>query len=783
MARYTKTINLDWKFFRGENEDGWYRGLDDSNWRSVTVPHDWSVEEPFSRDYSSGTGYLSGGTGWYRKHFTLPESLRGSRIEVIFDGVYNHCRTWCNSYYLGQWAYGYTTFVRDISFQARYGEDENVLCVRINRDNVTDSRWFTGTGLYRKVTVVAKNPVSFDYKGIFFTTPAVNKDTALAHVDISLTNTSDRDTDVIVKASLFDNSGNAAAVSQKSAFAAAGENVKTELDLTVPSPLLWSPDTPNLYTLVTELIKDGEVIDNEENRVGIRSIRFDPDEGFFINEINTKFKGVCVHHDAGCLGAAVRPKVWARRLQYLKEMGCNAIRMSHNPHMPELYDLCDSMGFMVMDEAFDEWEGPKNKWSTGHNVYPPKLHGYFEDFHEWHEKDLSNLIIRDRNHPSVIMWSIGNEIDYPNDPYVHPFMAESTGNNDANKPAAERRYDSNKVCADRLPVIASKLKAIIKQYDTTRPVTAAVAFPELSKIDGFSAVLDVVGYNYKEKWYAEDHAAHPDWILLGSENGGSLDAWKAVRENDYISGQFLWTGIDYLGEAHGWPVHASGAGRLTMAGYPKPNYYYRQSMWAEKPAVKLATSRGRYDTGMSWNYMPGEEIRVFCYTNCPAAELFLNGKSFGVKKLSDFREEFISWSVPFEPGVLEADAFTENGEKITDKIQTAMAASGISARVWDDSLKADGEDIAQIEVTVTDCNNVPVPGASDMIFVKVEGAGTLLGIENGDIADLTCYTEPYRRVYLGRLLVYVKAGTEPGDIKVTLSGQNLMRKVVVLKAE
>jgi beta-galactosidase/beta-glucuronidase len=350
---------------------------------------------------------------------------------------------------------------------------------------------------------------------------------------------------------------------------------------TINDPALWSVENPNLYRLTTRIdavSKDGcHYFDSYDQRVGIRKIQFDADKGFFLNDKPLKLKGVCVHHDAGCLGAAVPPEVWLRRLNYLKDMGCNAIRMSHNPHMPQVYDLCDALGFLVMDEAFDEWEGAKNKWSVGHNVYPPKHQGYFEDFPEWHERDLADLIKRDRNHPSIIMWSIGNEIDYPNDPYCHPMFTSMTGNNDNNKPKAERQYNPDKPNAERLSVIAAKLTRIVKACDTTRPVTAAAAFPELSAKIGFIDSFDVVGYNYKEQYYEDDHRNFPDKPFLGSENSHSYQAWKAVRDQEFISAQFLWTGIDYLGEAHGWPIHGSGAGVLSTAGFPKVSYYRRKS--------------------------------------------------------------------------------------------------------------------------------------------------------------------------------------------------------------
>ena len=542
-------------------------------------------------------------------------------------------------------------------------------------------------------------------------------------------------------------------------------------------------------------------MDREEHRVGIRAIRFDPDEGFFLNDANLKLNGVCVHHDAGCLGAAVHPKVWRRRLETLIAAGCNAIRMSHNPHMPELYDLCDELGLLVIDEAFDEWEGPKNKWWQGHNVYPPKLYGYFEDFPAWHERDLSLLVRRDRNHPCVILWSIGNEIDYPNDPYGHPSFDSMTGNNDANKPAAERRYSPDKPNAERLVPLAQRLKAIVKQWDTTRPVTAAVAFPELSNLTGYCDVLDVCGYNYKEQWYAEDHAKYPQRPLLGSENGHHYAAWLAVRDNPFIAGQFLWTGIDYLGEARGWPIHGSSAGLLTTAGYPKAQYWFRRSLWAREPVVHLATARHEEEDspllqsmppqwrryarrmlqGQSWNYAPGDLVEVTCYTNCPEAELLLNGVSQGTFHLADFPEEgCITCQIPFEPGTLEVVATAADGQRVTSRLCTTGPAVALQAQVYGEArIQADGEDIAQIEVTVVDGAGRRVPYAADMVGVVVEGAATLLGLDNGDLADNTIFTSPERRAHQGRLIAYVRSTGRPGPVTVYCHGRGVLRPTEV----
>jgi beta-galactosidase len=780
MARLRKTINLDWKFHLGENTETWFKGFDDKQWKDVTLPHDWSVTEPFSKEHSSGSGYLSGGVGWYRTHFTLPEELKGKKVWVVFDGVYNNSMVWVNSFYLGKRPYGYSTFAYDITHAASFGDDATQISVRVNHEHTADSRWFTGSGITRKVSVIVKEPLYIDLNGVFFSSPEVGAGSALVRVQVSVVNETGEDAAVVMRCTLLDDKGNAVVSMEKDCRITAGQNAKAELSGTVRNPLLWSPESPNLYTLKTEVLSQGQPVDIEENRVGIRAFRFDADKGFFINGSNMKIKGVCVHHDAGCLGAAVMKMVWERRLRTLKEMGCNAIRMSHNPHMPELYDLCDSMGFLVIDEAFDEWEGPKNKWSVGHNVYPPQVYGYYEDFPEWHEQDLSAMVLRDRNHTSIILWSIGNEIDYPNDPYCHPMFEIMSGNNDSNKPAQERIYNPARPNMERISMIAAHLARIVKEKDDTRPITAAVAFPELSTRIGFIDALDVVGYNYKEQCYEQDHKRFPNKPFLGSENSHQMKAWRAVMDTEYISGQFLWTGIDYLGEARGWPIHGSQSGHLTLAGFKKPDYYFRKSLWTNQPIVQLVTARklpentppwGRHTSdALSWNYNQGEEINVLCYTNCLSVDLRLNGESLGVYKLADFAEDgYITCLVSYREGKLEAVGTTKDGTHVTSILETAQKPACLIIMPDCTELNADGEDIAQLEVSVLDSAGRLVLDASDIIAVKVDGSGILLGIENGDLADNTDYISTSRHAYQGRLLVYVRAARKLGPIHVMCS--------------
>jgi len=780
MNKTTFPLTDHCRFHAQDAPDAWQAWFDDSSWEEVTLPHDWSVAGPFSRDFSSGTGYLAGGIGWYRIRITPKKEWKGKRISIVFDGVYKNSRVWCNSYYLGHRPNGYISFSYDITDQFHFDRD-NIIAVSVDHRDISDSRWFTGSGITRRVSLVIEEPVHPVYNGIFFTTPAVSEQEAVIAVHNELINTLNQPAEVVLTSLLLTPDGQTAACADARAQIPAGAAAGLDTAATLQNPRLWSPDSPALYTLRTSLsykLSDGTTADGlaDERRVGIRSFRFDADQGFFLNGVPTLFKGVCVHHDAGCLGAAVYPAVWRRRLQKLKTMGCNAIRMSHNPHMPQLYDLCDELGFLVMDEAFDEWEGPKNKWWQGHNVYPPRHQGYYLDFPQWHEQDLTDLIRRDRNHPCVIMWSIGNEIDYPNDPYCHPSFSTMTGNNDANKPAQERQYNPDRPNSQRLAVLAERLCRIAKKSDLSRPVTLAVAFPELSSKIGFLDCLDVAGYNYKEHLYAESHAAFPDKPFLGSENGHSLSAWKAVTDNDYISGQFLWTGIDYLGEAHGWPVHGSGAGLLTLAGFEKPGYYRRQSFWSDKPMLHLTTAPADSDCGEftpvseCWNYPLGTDVLVKCYTNLSCAEFFLNDKSLGIHT-KDADSDCISLIVPFEPGTLKAQAESDTVPSFRDSITTTGCACQMQLHsIADGDYSASGR-LYQIEVTMQDYNGQRVIWDSTCLHVSVEN-GRLLGLENGDLTDVTDYSAAWRRAYRGQLLIYVMSyeDTEAPVVSITADG-------------
>ncbi len=667
--------------------------------------------------------------------------------------------------------------------------------------------WFTGSGITGRVTLEISENIYPVNNGIFFHTPKISDNIAKYEIVNELVNATDKNKLLTITNVIFDAMGKlvSEAVSQTTVMSHAVIQVKNTG--TIPNPMLWSPEVPCLYTIKTYFSYE-KSYQVHEMKVGIRSFRFHPDKGFYLNGNSYLFKGVCLHHDAGCLGAAVNYEVWCRRLIKLKKMGCNAIRMSHNPHTPELYALCDVLGFLVIDEAFDEWEGPKNKWWQGHNIYPPKHQGYYTDFPIWHERDLIDMILRDRNHPSVILWSIGNEIDYPNDPYCHPTFTEMTRNNDNNKPESEHMYHSDRPNMERLTALAKHLCNIVKSVDTTHPVTLAAAFPELSAKLGFISSLDVVGYNYKENLYEEHHLAFPDKPFFGSENGHRLKDWKSVTDNQYISGQFLWTGIDYLGEAHGWPIHGSGAGLMTLAGFEKPGYYRRQSLWSTEPMIHLTTVRKTDSCVTSWgettsdpyacefaascenwNYCAGELVTVKCYTNLKSIELSLNGKSLGTYE-KDFNQDCIITTIPFQPGILTAKG-RENDTCVSHSLYTTLTACYMEIQEYvlsKEVMKIITDvvgyynPIHQLEVTMLDGNGRRVYHDSSLLTVTIQN-GTLLGIENGDLADVTEYTANYRRVYNGQLILYVAENDNTSadtPLTVTVHGDMVQTEVFVI---
>jgi beta-galactosidase len=779
-AREIQNFNFNWKFIKGDFPGAEKNDFNDTGWRTLDLPHDWSIEGPFSKEWASGTGYLPAGIGWYRKTFTVPSVLKNRKTYIYFDGIYNNSEVWINGKYLGKRPYGYISFQYDLSPYLNYGK-ENTIAVKVDHSKFGDSRWYTGSGIYRDVKLVTVSPVHIKLWGVSCSTPEVSAQKARLNIEVTVLNELMSPATCIVSNYLLSGKDTVVKVSRKISIDASGEKIVAQY-VDVVKPKIWDVDDPNLYSLLT-VLEGKDIKDNLVTAVGFRSYIFDADKGFFLNGKNIKLKGICMHHDAGSLGSAVPRKEIERRLDLLKDLGCNAIRTSHNPFSSDFLELCDIKGFIVIDEAFDEWEHPKKKWIEGWNKGTPGKDGYSSVFKEWATTDLRDFVLRDRNHPSVIMWSIGNEIDYPNDPYTHRIL-----NTEAN-PQTWAKYDEKLPDAQRLGEVARELVAVVKKLDPTRPVTAGLASALMSNETGYADALDVAGYNYQEFRYIPDHQKYPKRPLYGSENGMTLEAWNAVADNDFIIGQFLWTGFEYLGEAGQYPVRHSTSGIIDLAGNKKPEFYFRQSLWSNKPMVWLGTTNRVTNAGPVnlwahkrvdpvWNWNKDQLINVNAFTNCEEVELYLNGKSLGSRKLTDFKNRVIGWEVPFENGSLRAVARNNGREVSTYELKTTGNPVAISAKCDASVLKADRQDIVRIFVTINDEAGYTVYNAENEITCTLSGPVRIIGMEDANPGNTEDYKDNKQKAFHGKLLVYLQSldKTEKGTI--TLSSPGLKGTVV-----
>lgn len=769
-------FNFDWKFYPGNIPDAWKPAFNDQDWRRLDLPHDFSVEGAFDMNLPSCNGYLPGGTGWYRKSFLVPLKEKGKKVLIHFDGVYKNSEVWINGHYLGKRPSGYIAFEYDLSPFINFGK-ENVIAVKADHDDLTDSGWYTGSGIYRNVHLLYKHPVHIKRDGVFVRNNAVS---------VCLQNEKAENIHVIVETNLLDATGKSVATYTSKQQLAGKEEKTIEHLLTVRHPQQWSVDTPYLYTLQTIIRSGAKVLDRQSVRTGFREIRFDSNKGFFLNGKNMKLKGVCMVHDAGVLGSAVPRQVWESRLDKLKEMGCNAIRACHNPHSTEFLDVCDEKGFLVIAEAYDEWEQPKTKWIDGWNQTKKVKNGYYKYFPEWGKTDLRDQVMRDRNHPSVIMWSIGNEIDYPNDPYTHPSL-DSFAN-----PQTFARYTPGNPDAGRLKELAAELAAVVRAIDTTRPVTSGLASAYMSTQVGYAGVLDVTGYNYQENLYQQSHKDHPQQVLYGSETGSRYEYWKAVTDNDFVIGQFLWTGFEYMGESFKWPQRLNPFGIIDLGGFFKTEAYFRQSLWSEKPMAYI----GAWDTTITeptiyylwdhhnalphWNWENGKVLKISGFTNCETMELFLNGRSLGTKKMTDFADRVITWFVPYEKGTLKAVAGSGGKVLAEHMLNTADEASQLRVQSNKIQLKANKQDVAELVVLITDKNNVPVYLADNNITIQAMGPVRVLGLENSDPVDTSFYKANSHHAFRGRMKVYVQALDEPGKAIIKITSPGLKDTVIEL---
>jgi beta-galactosidase len=771
-------MDADWRFRRGDFAGAERAAFDDSAWRTLDVPHDWSIEGPFDPlNPAGGAGaFLPAGVGWYRKHFPLPASRAGQRLFIEFDGVMANSDVWINGTHLGRRPFGYVGFRYELPARAlKFGDGAvNVLAVRCNDADQPASRWYTGAGIYRHVRLLALNPIHFAPAGNFVSTPQVSAERAVVHVESTVVNQSDAERTLSVGVELVAAAdsrgpapGAAAAASGQAATQRVGPHATAVFaqDLVVTQPQLWNLDAPRLYEARAIVTEAGAPLDREATTFGIRDARFEADTGFWLNGKNLKLKGVCVHADGSAFGAAVPLDVWARRLRILRGLGVNALRTAHNPPDPGFLDLCDRMGFLVMDEMFDCWTVAKNIGD---------YHLYFED---WSKIDARDTVRRDRNHPSIILYSAGNEI------------------HDTPDAALSKR-------------ILSGLVEVFHANDPTRPVTQALLRPNATHDydDGLADLLDVIGTNYRDAELLAAHAAKPARRIVGTENHHDRGAWLAVRDHPEYSGQFLWAGIDYLGEAPLWPLVSSRSGLIDRTGAPHPLAYERQSWWSAEPVVHLVrrvrapvppVSDPGNDTPLAANYRlrpadlfadwtpaapAAHDEHVEVYSNCEQVELFLNGRSLGSQPLhADASAR--TWTVPYAAGRLRAVATNQGRVVATDELRTAGAPARILLSSDQDRIAADWDGVATVTATVVDADGVLVPTAANRVSFQLTGAG-VLRVDSGDHTSHESFQATERRAYEGRCtaLVQFRRGGEAGPLTLAASAPGLEGASVTIGA-
>ncbi|MBK1879133.1 glycoside hydrolase family 2 TIM barrel-domain containing protein [Pelagicoccus mobilis] len=839
ICRQISDFNYDWKFHLGDLEQAEQSNFDDSEWRSLRLPHDWSIEEGYApmldleedqnlsveksendnnlptgiesqkgdvfRRTAASTGFVPGGIGWYRKTFEVDKADQGKHISIEFDGVYTRSKVWINGHLLGYRPNGYISFTYDLSPYLNYG-GKNVIAVRADHSNYVDSRWYTGSGIYRNVRLVTKAATHIPQWGVSITTPEVTSESASVAfaVDTYSENTLN---DATLELIITDSQGKKVAQSKATVASHSGIST-TSSALKLSSPKLWSIDSPELYTAQINLLVGGKTIDSTTEKFGIRTAEFDSNKGFVLNGEQVKIKGVNLHHDAGAVGAAVPIDVWRRRLELLKSIGCNAIRTAHNPYAPEFLDLCDEMGFVVVAEFFDEWNEAKDKNATqlGSVDAPDSWdNGYSEYFDEWAERDLKDNIYRDRNHPSIIMWSIGNEIEWTYKYYTKAYHEvngkvkyyEFEPNYDpaANKAAFDKVAPEN----DELVRIATMLAKWTRETDPTRAVTAGQVLPVVGFASGYSQLLDVNGFNYRNTEYDGAHAAYPDAKIVGSENNGNWEEWKAVADRDFVAGIFTWTGFAYQGEAGPYPKKGLNISFFDFAGFKTARGHFFECLWEEDPKVyigtcPLADSEFRYDeekgfsveldtfwlrrwtwydTRDSWNYEPGEKVVVQGYSNCEEVELFLNGKSFGKQSVWDHEDHFAKWLVPFQSGELKIVGY--NNGKIADQytLETAGALSQITLSADRKSMDANQNDVAHIELELRDKNGVRIPNADCEVTFELSGNAQLIGVDNGSEYNVQNAKADKIETYNGRALAIIQAGSDAGSVTITAKAKGI----------
>jgi beta-galactosidase len=769
QARERLNFDKGWKFILADKPEMAKVDYDDSGWRTLNVPHDWAREGNFyvGNPSGAGGGALPGGIGWYRKMFEV-RSMKEDRYYLEFDGVYMNSTVYVNGQKVGFRPYGYSSFEYDITECLKEGR--NIIAVKVDNSDQPNSRWYSGCGIYRHVWLTKTNPVHVKHWGIFADARVV-KGKGKLNIEVALDNVT-KYPDPVVTNTLIAPNGKVI-----------GKTKGAKSSISISKPMLWSCEYPNVYKLLTEVMVGGKVVDTYETTTGFRDFKFDAKTGFWLNGKNFKLNGVCEHHDFGCLGAALNEDALHRKLTKLKAMGVNSIRSSHNPPAPELLNMCDTMGLIVMDESFDMWRRRKTQ------------NDYARFFDEWHERDLADLILRDRNHPSILMWSIGNEV------------LEQWSSAEADTLTLEQAnlilnagHDASTLAKDgELSVqslLTQHLAEIVKRYDTSRPITAGCNEPSPNNHLFKSGAIDIIGFNYHHQWVPGVPKEFPDKPFIFSESVSALqtrgfymmpsdsiyrapkewwmpytdptymcsaydnmsaswgstheETWDVVKHTPYVGGQYIWTGFDYIGEPtpYGFPARSSYFGIIDLAGFPKDSYYMYQSEWTSEPVLHLFPH---------WNWIPGDYIDMWCYyNNADEVELFINGKSEGVRKKADSHQYHVMWRVTFDPGEAKVVA-RKNGKVVGEKsIKTAGAPDHIRL-----SVDYKGKNTTFITAEVVDKDGNLCPWADDSIDFIYEGEGAILGTDNGCQTSMERFTSPKRKAFFGKCIV---VATGPGSI-------------------
>lgn len=791
--RMVTLLDSEWKFINEDVQDGEKPETNTADWETVTIPHDWAISGEFDKNIDIQeimviedgervprlrTGRTGGlphpGVGWYRKSLNIPKNLQNKRIHLEFDGAMSHARIYLNGSYVGEWPYGYASFGFDVTDFVEFGK-ENLLAVRLDNKPLS-SRWYPGAGIYRDVRLVVTSPIFVRQWGTYITTPNISEGDGTVNIETTILNKSNIASSVTLQTEIVAPDGETVA-SNISEVKVAEETMVSET-LQVEEPILWSVESPALYKAVTKLYKDNQVTDTYETTFGFRYFRFTSDQGFFLNGEHTPLQGVCLHHDLGPLGAAFHVASMKHRMKLLKEMGCNAIRTTHNPYDPKFYELANQMGFLVINEAFDEWKYGKTE--NGYNIL----------WDEWAEKDMVAFIHRDRNHPSVIAWSVGNEV------------------------REQHREDGAKYCRF--------LVDICKREDPTRPTTAGFNFWQDAIKNGFADIIDLPGWNYAPDQYQTIHEKFPRWKMYGSETASTVSSrgeyffpvkerkhytrvphhsssfdmefpnWANSPDTEFaaqdaapfMAGEFVWTGIDYLGEPTPfnveWPARSSYFGIIDLCGIPKDRFYLYQSRWTDKEVLHLLPH---------WNWEEGQNISVHCYTNFHKGELFLNGKSLGIRE-KDPSQLYTTYrwvwdDVIFEPGELKVVALDENNNPLKEKVvRTAGKPAEIILKPDRMEMNADGKDLVFVTVSVVDKNGVLCPDADNLIDFKVKGQARFKAVGSGDPTSLESFVEPYRKVFNGKCMLIIQSSGigEKGKINISATSDGLTGKAIEINA-